>query len=244
MPQNIYDQNEFFENYIQLNRQVKGLAGAPEWPQLNAILPNLKGLSVLDLGCGFGWFSRFAIENGAVSVTAIDLSEKMLEKARDMTKDDKVKYERADLEELRLVEHQYDVVFSSLAFHYVANLQALISEVNKSLKPSGRLVFSIEHPIYTAPSKPSMVEDEETGRRFWPLDDYQKEGLRTTNWLVTGVEKQHRTIGSYINILLTSGLQLTDFVEWCPTEEDKKRRPGWEKEIARPTFLLMGATKC
>ncbi|KAI0388158.1 methyltransferase type 11 [Hypomontagnella monticulosa] len=241
MSQNIYDQDEFFESYIKLDRQVLGLEGAPEWPQLKAMLPDLNGLAVLDLGCGFGWFSRFARENGALSVRAIDLSEKMLERARQMTDDDKIEYERANLEELGLAENQYDIVFSSLAFHYVANLPALIREISGSLKPSGRLVFSIEHPINTAPSKPAFQVDQETGNPFWPLDDYQKEGLRTTTWFVAGVQKQHRTAGTYINTLLSSGLQLTDYIEWCPTEEEDRRR--YPREIIRPTFLLMGATK-
>ncbi|KAI1402096.1 S-adenosyl-L-methionine-dependent methyltransferase [Hypoxylon fuscum] len=171
MSQNIYDQQAFFENYIKLDRQVKGLAGAPEWPQLKAMLPDLDGLSILDLGCGFGWFSRFAREKGAASVRAIDLSEKMLDRARSMTNDDKVEYERADLEELRLIEDKYDIVFSSLTFHYLVNLPTLIQEIGKSLKSSGRLICSIEHPIYTAPSKASWIMDEKTGNRVWPLDE-------------------------------------------------------------------------
>ncbi|KAI4869991.1 methyltransferase type 11 [Hypoxylon rubiginosum] len=227
MSQNIYDQQEFFENYIQLDRQVRGLAGAPEWPQLKAMLPNLDGLSVLDLGCGFGWFARFARENGAACVRAIDLSEKMLDKARSLTDDENIEYERADLEELRLAENQYDLVFSSLTFHYLVNLPTLIKEVSKSLRPSGRLICSIEHPIYTSPSKPSFVVDEETGRQFWPLDGYQSEGLRSTNWFVEGVKKQHRTMGTYINILLDNSLQLTDLVEWGPNEEELKIHPSW-----------------
>ncbi|OTA82309.1 hypothetical protein M434DRAFT_17070 [Hypoxylon sp. CO27-5] len=243
MSQNIYDEDEFFNNYITLDRQAQGLAGAPEWPQLKAMLPSLHGVTVLDLGCGFGWFSRFARENGAESVRAIDLSEKMLDRARNMTNDDKIKYERADLEELKLEENQYDVVFSSLTFHYLANLPTLIKEVSRSLKPSGRLVCSIEHPIYTAPSKPKFVLDQEMGHRYWPLDDYQKEGLRTRHWFVPGVKRQHRTMASYINILICNSLQLTDLVEWCPSEQELKRHPSWESEIARPTFLLIGATK-
>ncbi|KAI1776811.1 S-adenosyl-L-methionine-dependent methyltransferase [Hypoxylon cercidicola] len=107
MSQDIYDQQEF-ENYIKLDRLVQGLAGAPEWPQLKATLPNLKGLNVLDLGCGFGWFARFARENDASAVLAMDLSEKMLDKARSLTDDENIEYERADLEGLRLAENRYD----------------------------------------------------------------------------------------------------------------------------------------
>ena len=65
MTQNIYDNDEFFAGYGQLPRSVEGLDGAPEWPALRAMLPDLHGLKVLDLGCGFGWFCRWAREQGA-----------------------------------------------------------------------------------------------------------------------------------------------------------------------------------
>ncbi|KAI0100526.1 S-adenosyl-L-methionine-dependent methyltransferase [Nemania sp. FL0031] len=242
MSQNIYDQREFFENYIKLDRQTKGLDGAPEWPRLRAMLPDLKGARVLDLGCGFGWFSRFARSEGAAHVHGIDLSAKMLDKARSMTCDDAIIYEEADLDDLTLPEAEYDVVFSSLAFHYLALLPSLMAEISRSLKRGGRLVFSVEHPLFTAPTTPSMVT-EETGRKVWLVDAYQREGVRMRTWFVEGVRKQHRTMGSYINMLLNSGLRLTDFVEWCPSEEELASNPGWDVELVRPTFLLMGAKK-
>ncbi|KAI1503735.1 methyltransferase type 11 [Biscogniauxia marginata] len=243
MSQNVYDQPEFFQGYIQLDRQTRGLDGAPEWPQLRAMLPDLKGQSVLDLGCGFGWFSRYAREQGATFVRAIDLSENMLEKARSMTKDDNIEFQKADLDRLKLPESQYDAVFSSLTLHYLVNLPELVQEIAESLKPSGRLVYSIEHPIFTAPSKPGFLVSEEDGRKFWPIDGYQKEGLRTTNWFMKGVKKQHRTVATYITMLLKAGLEVTNFVEWRPDEEDLEIFPEWADEIIRPTFLLIGATK-
>ncbi|KAK6958304.1 hypothetical protein Daesc_001102 [Daldinia eschscholtzii] len=237
MPQNVYDRQDFFKNYIKLDRQVKGLEGAPEWPQLRAMLPDLNGLTVLDLGCGFGWFSRFARENGAKFVRAIDISEKMLERAEEMTSDDNIKYERANLEDLILAEGEYDLVFSSLAFHYVANIASLIKKIGIGLKPSGRLVCSIEHPIYTAPQRPKFIANEETGDKSWLLDNYQKEGPRITNWLAPEIEKQHRTIGTYINTILRNNMQLSDFIEWCPTEEELKRFPTRESEVNKQEIL-------
>ena len=56
MAQNIYDNPAFFEGYAQLPRSVQGLDGAPEWPALRAMLPELRDQRVLDLGCGYGWF--------------------------------------------------------------------------------------------------------------------------------------------------------------------------------------------
>ncbi|MGU0056368.1 hypothetical protein ACVXG7_14120 [Enterobacter hormaechei] len=65
MAQNIYDNPAFFEGYAQLPRSVQGLNGAPEWPALKAMLPDLTGKAVVDLGCGYGWFCRAARELGA-----------------------------------------------------------------------------------------------------------------------------------------------------------------------------------
>ncbi|KAI1840927.1 hypothetical protein JX266_012863 [Neoarthrinium moseri] len=241
--QNIYDTADFFDQYIKLDRQKLGLEGAPEWPRLRAMLPDsLDSLRMLDLGCGMGWYARYFAENGAAHVRGIDISENMLDKARALNKTDAIEYMKADLEELKLPEGEYDVVFSALAFHYLVNLPELIQEVSRALKPKGRLVFSIEHPIYLGPTKGGFVTIED-GRKIWPLDAYQREGLRIRNWFVDGVRKQHRTLGTYINLLLDSGFELTDFVEWCPTEEDVKRSPGWETEFIRPTFLLVGAVK-
>src|ERR1044072_3061458 len=78
MTENIYDNDEFFAGYLRLPRSVAGLDGAPEWPALRAMLPDLHGGNVLDLGCGFGWFCRWAREQGAAYVVGIDVSEKML----------------------------------------------------------------------------------------------------------------------------------------------------------------------
>ena len=68
MAQNIYDNPEFFAGYSQLPRQLRGLSGAPEWPAIRVMLPALSGKRVADLGCGFGWASRWMRAQGAISV--------------------------------------------------------------------------------------------------------------------------------------------------------------------------------
>lgn len=97
MTQNIYDDPAFFEGYRRLPRSVNGLAGAPEWPSLRALLPDVNGLRVVDLGCGFGWFCRWARQRGAARVLGLDASQKMLERAKADTADPAIVYERVDL---------------------------------------------------------------------------------------------------------------------------------------------------
>jgi len=156
-----------------------------------------------------------------------------------------IKYLQADLEMLDLPgdAEKYDVVFSSLALHYVEDLPRLVALVHRVLRPGRSFVMSIEHPIFLAPSEPILVTNPKTDKRFWQLDDYQVEGPRTSNWLADGVRKQHRTLTTWINTFLVAGFQLTGFEEWKPTQEQLEANPEWIDEIARPMFLLMRVTK-
>ena len=82
MKENKYDDASFFEKYSRFPRSVGGLDAAGEWPALQGMLPDFTGKRVLDLGCGFGWHCVYAAMRGAASVTGVDISERMLARAR------------------------------------------------------------------------------------------------------------------------------------------------------------------
>lgn len=240
MAQNIYDQADFFEGYSQLPRSVHGLNGAAEWPAIRALLPTLSGKRVVDLGCGFGWFCRWAAEQGAQSVLGLDLSGNMLARARRDTASPQISYEIADLDTLILPAGSFDFAYSSLAFHYVADFGRLMKTVHDALIPGSRFVFTIEHPIYMAPSRPEWAVDEH-GRRTWPVDSYSVEGERRTDWLAKGVIKHHRTIGTTLNTLIEAGFVIDRVVEWSPPAEQIKQQPELDEEMDRPMILIVAA---
>jgi ubiquinone/menaquinone biosynthesis C-methylase UbiE len=242
MTQNIYDDEKFFTGYSRLLRSVEGLDGAPEWPALRALLPDIRGRNVLDLGCGFGWFCRWACQQGAAHVLGIDVSEKMLVQAKETTDAPSITYIQADKEHLELQPKSFDVVYSSLALHYVENLNELMSQTHRSLVPGGHLVFSVEHPIFTAPSQPSWSHDT-AGRKSWRVVSYLDEGPRSTDWLARGVIKQHRTLATYINMLIKIGFVISHVEEWGPTEEQIAEEPNWADERQRPPFLIVAAAR-
>lgn len=245
MAQNIYDRAEFFEGYSGLARSVRGLDGAPEWPAIRALLPAVAGKHVVDLGCGFGWFARWARSQGAASVLGIDLSENMLAQARADTADAAIGYERADLETLALPEAAFDLAYSSLAFHYVEDFGKLTGTVYRALRPGSRLVFTIEHPIYMASMRPEWLtrEDRSGSGRSWPVDHYAVEGERRTDWFAKDVLKYHRRLATTINTLIDAGFALHRLVEWSPTPQQLAEQPELADEMERPMMLLVAAGK-
>jgi SAM-dependent methyltransferase len=240
--QNIYDDPDFFDAYGGLLRQQQGLDGAPEWPAMRAMLPaSLDGARVLDLGCGYGWISRWAERAGAARVVAVDVSERMLARAAEFDDGGRIEYVRADLDGFD-ASGEFDVVVSSLTLHYLADLDRLLASVAAATPSGARVVVSCEHPIYLAPADPRFV----AGPQFseWPVSRYHVEGERRTSWLgATGVVKYHRKIDTYFRSLTGAGFDVTDIVEWGPSGDDLTVHPEWAIELERPMLLLIGATR-
>ncbi|WBF46511.1 class I SAM-dependent methyltransferase [Serratia rubidaea] len=242
MSQNIYDNQRFFDGYAQLSRSQHGLDGAPEWASIREILPALQGKNVIDLGCGYGWFCRYAREQGADEVLGIDLSHKMLEKAQSMTDDAAIRYQQQDLETVQLPTAHADLVYSSLTLHYIVELPALFSRVFQALRPGGRFIFTAEHPIYTAPRQQGWLVAED-GQKSWPVNGYQHEGQRISNWLAEGVIKQHRMLGSYLNMLVQQGFTINYLNEWGPSAQQIRDNPALDEEQERPMIFILAAQK-
>jgi SAM-dependent methyltransferase len=242
MAQNIYDNPDFFVGYSQLPRQVLGLDGAPEWPAIRATLPDLRGKRVVDLGCGFGWASRWMRQQGAASVLGIDLSQNMIRRARADTTDAAIEYRIADLDTLDLPETAFDFAYSALAFHYVQDFERLMRVVHNALVSGGQLVFTIEHPIFMAAQHPHWITDEE-GRKTWPVNRYFIEGERRTDWFARGVLKYHRTLGTTLTTLMRTGFQIRWVEEFVPTSEQIQQTPQLAEELERPMMLIVSAFK-
>ncbi|EPO8266320.1 class I SAM-dependent methyltransferase [Raoultella planticola] len=242
MSQNIYDDPDFFAGYATLDRSVKGLDGAPEWPAIQRMLPPLRGLRVVDLGCGYGWFCRWAREQGAAQVTGVDLSSRMLDRAREMGQGDDIDYRCEDLQTLTLPADSCELVYSSLALHYLPDVAPLFAVIYQALTPGGTLLFSAEHPVYTAPLRQGWQNDD-AGQKIWPVSHYQQEGERISNWFADGVKKQHRKLASWINLLVAAGFVIEHLDEWGPTAEQIAAQPGLDEEKERPMIFLLRARK-
>ncbi|WP_417815769.1 class I SAM-dependent methyltransferase [Thalassospira alkalitolerans] len=243
--QNVYDNPTFHEGYRSLRQTGTGLNDVLEQPALHSLLPeNLIGLDILDLGCGFGDFVRYACNHKAASVIGMDVSARMLASARQITDDETITFEQGAIENLAatsFANQQFDLIVSSLALHYVADYRTAIINIANQLKSGGRFVFSVEHPICTALAGQKWHKDAKGNELFWPVDNYREEGPRHTSWFIDDVIKYHRTVETYVNGLLDAGLQLNRLLEPEPVKNAADAK--WENHRRRPPFLLLAAQK-
>lgn len=243
MKQNKYDDPGFFGKYSEMPRSIGGLNAAGEWPVLRTMLPALRNKKVLDLGCGFGWHCKYAREQQARSVVGVDLSEKMLAYAIENNNDSAIEYRRLAIEDINFAAEEFDVVISSLALHYVENFEVVCRKIHHCLVSGGTFILSVEHPVFTALAAQDWYYGSAGERLHWPVDDYQKEGLRQARFLDNDVVKYHRTIATYVNALIDSGFRIMKLSEPQPTQETLDKYPEMRDETRRPIFLLIAAVK-
>lgn len=240
--QNLYDNEEFFKEYAEMPRSREGLSGAGEWHQLKKLFPDLRGKQVLDLGCGYGWHCKYAVENGASHVLGIDGSRRMIQMAEERNGDPKICYQVCSLDEFSYPAEHFDCVISNLVLHYVEDLDWIYRRVYRTLKKGGCFLMNIEHPVFTGSIRQEWIRDSNGHPFCWPVDNYFYPGRRETVFLGKNVVKQHHTLTQLLNGLIIAGFRL-DAVEEAVPPQEMMGLPGMLDELRRPMMLLVKGSK-
>lgn len=248
MKQNIYDDEKFFEKYDELRISQKGLNANDliEIPAFRAIMPDVKNKKLLDLGCGYGENDKYYKELGAKSVLGVDISTHMIEMANKNNKMKDVEYKVMAMEDIYQINEKFDVVISSLAFHYIKDYNKLISDIYKLMNNGGYLIFSQEHPFTTCIKYTENVKKGHTiidNKYFGLFSDYNRPGLRTKEWFGEEVIKYHRTFTEIINILINNGFTIEKIEEPIASQEAVAKNPKYINQLDRPFFLIVKAKK-
>jgi len=244
MKQNIYDDPAFFSSYQAMRSKKVGLHEFVEQPAMLALMPDVRGATALDLGCGAGGFCRKLIDLGCTSVIGVDISSKMLEVAR-RDAPAGIEFHNVPLEEFDWKDSAFDLVVSSLALHYLADLDELFRKVHQWLKSPGAFLFSTEHPLFTCAQgiHPHCIENHDGHPLYWPLDCYSHEGRRESHWFVDGVVRYHRTMSTILNSLIHSGFTISTIREPVASAAGEQENPDLKNERRRPTLLIVKAVK-
>lgn len=199
---------------------------------------------VLDLGCGYGWHCKYALEQGATHVIGTDISKKMIAQATKINSHPHIEYLVVSIEDFNYdLYEKFDVVISSLTFHYIESFDNVCKNVNRCLCSGGEFIFSVEHPIFTSYGTQEWHKDDNNNILHWPVDNYFYEGMRHANFLGEDVVKYHKTLTTYINGLINNGFEITNLIEPQPSSELLKSIEGMKDELRRPMMLIIGARK-
>lgn len=241
----IFDDEQFFEGYKAIRERETNLNDLLEQPAMKRLLPDVSGKNVLDLGCGYGHNCRDFIRLGAKKVVGIDISKKMLAVAERESSHEKIEYINMSMRDITALPYKFDIVYSSLAFHYVEDFEKLTTDIYLLLNDNGCLLFSQEHPIVTATvdGLGHWNKDENSNRVSYTFSNYGQEGERKHHWICDGVINYHRTVGSLITTLAKNGFIIDTVEEPTPENWAIERLPTITKEFLKPNFIIVKAYK-
>lgn len=243
---NVYDESSFFNEYQEMRGQEVNANNLIEIPIMRSILPNLKNKTILDLGCGAGSMDMFFIQNGAKRVVATDISKNMINEAKKTYDTKQIDFKVLKMEDIGKIKEKFDIVYSSLAFHYVKNFNKLIKNIYNLLKPNGILVFSQESPLSTAPIFLNETDKNKIflgEKRYNLLSDYCNEGERNNLWNGISVTKYHRTYVTLYNTLLENKFKILKSLDSYASEHAIELCEKYKYQIDKPYFVFFKAKK-
>lgn len=219
-------------------------------PAVLELLGDVRELSVLDLMCGPGFYTERLARRGAY-VTGADISEPMLRRAREHSR---AGDHRPNLYHLGPTElppswsATFDIVLCVMALVDLPDLDAVLAEVGRVLKPAGRFVFAVTHPCFVMPTA-EWVLDDEGHPDHKRVDRYFAEGFFDKQWYGQGglrsrLGGHHRTLTTYVQALRRAGFALADLREPQPSADALRQHPQELTLQTRvPSMLIIEGTR-
>lgn len=191
-----YMQDQDCSEFAESNKKV-----------VKARFKHFSGEKVLDLGCGYGFFTDYFRSIGADTI-GVDGSEKMIELAR----------ERYPITAFSVMDitmpfsfenNQFDVVFSNQVFMDIKDIDFVFSECKRILKIGGILYYSIVHPAFYD----SHWQKDENGYRYAKVMDKYIKPYQFTQEFWGETEHFHRPLSYYLNVAAKNGFFLKETCE-------------------------------
>ena len=242
---NVYDNSTFFKEYQETRAKEVNANNLIENPIMKEMLPKLNGKTILDLGCGAGDMDKYFVQEGAKRVLATDISVNMINVANEVNGDNKIEYQVLKMEDLNNITEKFDIVYSSLAFHYIEDFNKLTSDIYNLLNENGMLLYSQEHPNALAPVLELGMKNrvEINGTTYYLLNNYSVNGKREFLWNNCAVVKYHRNFECIINTLIENKFNIVQIKESYASEKAIQLVPKYIHQKDRPFFLFIKVQK-
>lgn len=225
--------------------------------QTQVILPNLlramaikKGDTVLDLGCGQGFFSRAFFNEGAV-VTGVDLSKELIAIAKKSSPQE-VSFSASSAEDLsRFADNSFSKIAIVLAVQNMEAPHKVFKECMRVLKPGSSMFIVVNHPAFRVPKDSDWGYDEIKKVQYRRTDRYLSESKviiemnpGKTNGATT--VSFHRPLQYFFKTLANSRFLVARLEEWISHKESEKGpRQAAENQARKeiPLFMMIEAVK-
>jgi ubiquinone/menaquinone biosynthesis C-methylase UbiE len=187
-------------------------------PVLWMFVGEVRGLKVLDAGCGTGYLSNKLIEKGAL-VTGIDFSERMIAIARATNSSGDFRIDSCS--ELRTIDDKnIDLVIANYVLMDAPDLRGTMEAFNRVLKLGGVAVLVFSHPCFPQ-GRASRSEDGEVIRYLWKVSYFQEHKCIDPPWahFKSDFIWFHRPLSEYWKAFTRAGFEVIDFDEPRITEE-------------------------
>jgi SAM-dependent methyltransferase len=235
-----YDKAAVFQTYMQHRQRPDNPNDTLEKPILLALLGSVSGAHLLDLGCGDAALGTTLLAQGAASYLGLDGSRNMVAQAQQTLAGSIGQVVYADLRSWTYPPATFDCVLSRLALHYIADVDDVFQQVFQTLRPTGRFVFSVEHPVITSCDRAWQGGGV---RQAWIVDDYFDSSRRVTHWLGEQVVKYHRTVEEYFRGLQSAGFVVEQLRESRPERQWFVHEETYQRRTRIPLFLFLAARK-
>jgi ubiquinone/menaquinone biosynthesis C-methylase UbiE len=223
-------------------------------PSFLEMLPRVRRLRGLDVGCGEGENTRHVARLGA-NMTGVDVSPTFIKHCRDFETDEKavssITYLVAKSTELPFFDQSFDFVISTMVLMDIEDLNGTLKEIKRVLNVEGFFQFSIVHPCFQTPGM-DWVFDEDGKRAGIKASGYFEEGRIDDEWTFSAAPKEisssfkpfkvahhHRTLSQWMNKLVEAGFVLEALNEPTPSAEAIEKYPALICMREIPLFLHM-----
>jgi ubiquinone/menaquinone biosynthesis C-methylase UbiE len=191
-----------------------------EEPVVRSAVGDVRGLAVLDLGCGTGRHSLWLAAAGA-TVTAVDFSDGMLAEARKKPGADAVRWLAHDLHQsLPFPDGSFDLVVSGLVLEHLHELDGFFAEARRVLKAGGRAVVSAMHPAMFLRGTQARFTDPESGEVVQP-------------------GSVPHAVGAFVMATVRAGFKLEAVDEYAPDEAFAGRYPRAARYVGWPMLVVL-----